>query len=163
MGIYLLLGSNVGDKRRHLERARQAIGKTIGNIKNASSLYVSQPWGHVHQPEFINQALELEFDGEATQLLAKILEVETQIGRKRGEKWGPRTIDIDILYFGNEIHISTLLTVPHPELSKRRFALMPLCEIALDFVHPVLEISNRQLLRDCADNLKVKPDKKGSL
>jgi 2-amino-4-hydroxy-6-hydroxymethyldihydropteridine diphosphokinase len=153
---YLLTGGNIGDKKGNLIRAGCLIEQYCGSIKNRSALYETSAWGNTSQPSFLNQALEIETSLTARQLVRKILKLEKQMGRVRSEKMGPRIIDIDILFFNREIHTTRLLTIPHPQLPYRRFALIPLAEIAPSYIHPVLNLSVAILLQQCLDNLDVK-------
>lgn len=153
---YLLTGGNIGDREEQLATARQLITQTCGTITGSSSLYETAAWGNTDQPAFLNQALAIETMLTARQLLRHILKIERQMGRVRKEKYGPRIIDIDILLFNNEIHNYPLLKLPHPELQNRRFALLPLGEIAAETVHPVFHLTIEQLLAACTDVLEVK-------
>ena len=154
-GIFLLLGSNQGDRSLSLTKARNAIEDQIGPIKNASTLHNSSPWGIKDQPDFLNQVIEVRVHMNPFELLETIENIEIELGRIRFEKWGPRIIDIDILYYGNQIIQTEKLIVPHPGIPERRFTLEPLNEIAPDFTHPVLQKSNSDLLVLCEDNLEV--------
>lgn len=153
---YLLTGGNIGDREEQLATARQLITQACGTITGSSSLYETAAWGNTDQPAFLNQALAIETMLTARQLLRHILKIERQMGRVRKEKYGPRIIDIDILLFNNEIHNYPLLKLPHPELQNRRFALLPLGEIAAETVHPVFHLTIEQLLAACTDVLEVK-------
>jgi len=119
-------------------------------------MYETAAWGKTNQPSFLNQALELDTSLTAAQLIRCLLKTEKMMGRVRVEKYGPRIIDIDILLFNNEIHNNHLLKLPHPEMQNRRFALLPLAEIAPDVMHPVLNKSIVELLNECSDLLEVK-------
>ena len=153
---YLLLGSNLGDSEKYLRDAMQLIGLRLGKIIKISSLYCTASWGKHDQPDFINQVLALETELSARDLLTGILAIESELGRERNEKWGSRTIDIDILLYGSEIIDQTDLKIPHPFLHQRRFCLEPLCEIAPELIHPFLDREMNLLLTDLSDNLSVK-------
>ncbi|MBL7742745.1 MAG: 2-amino-4-hydroxy-6-hydroxymethyldihydropteridine diphosphokinase [Chitinophagaceae bacterium] len=153
---YLLTGGNMGEREQYLALAREWIGKECGEITKASSLYETAAWGKTDQPAFLNQALEIHTTLNAKQLIRHILKVEKKMGRIREEKYGERIIDIDIIFFNNEILTTTFLKVPHPEMQNRRFVLTPLAEIAAEFMHPVLLKTVAELLKDCPDPLEVK-------
>jgi 2-amino-4-hydroxy-6-hydroxymethyldihydropteridine diphosphokinase len=154
--VFLLLGSNLGDAQSTLSKAKAAIEKSVSKIYACSSIYVTQAWGREDQPDFLNQVIAMTYRGTARALLKQLLEIETFLGRTRQQKWAPRTIDIDILFFGDEIIEEPDLQVPHPEIANRRFTLMPLNEIASGFIHPKLNKTIAQLLRECPDPLAVK-------
>jgi 2-amino-4-hydroxy-6-hydroxymethyldihydropteridine diphosphokinase len=142
---YLSLGSNVGDREDHLRDAIARLG-TKGRIVSVSSFYETEPVEFTDQAWFLNCALALESTTTPEQLLAEILEIERQMGRRRMQRKGPRTIDIDILLCGDAILDTPALTVPHPAMHLRRFVLEPLAEIAPAVLHPVLKKTIRQLL-----------------
>ena len=143
----------MGDRKMNLARARNLIGERCGELKKISSIYETAAWGKVDQPVFLNQSLEINTPLKPKALLQQILEIEKQLGRIRHEKYGPRIIDIDILFYNDEIYNDSLLTVPHPALQYRRFALKPMNEIAPNFVHPVLKKTIAKLLEECPDDL----------
>jgi 2-amino-4-hydroxy-6-hydroxymethyldihydropteridine diphosphokinase len=153
--VYLLTGGNMGDRERSLAMASELIGTECGQIIKTSSLYETAAWGKMDQPAFLNQALEIETTLNATQLIRHILKVEKKMGRVREEKYGERMIDIDIIFFNNDILKTTFLKLPHPEMQNRRFVLVPLAEIAPDAIHPVFLKTVTELLKDCADKLEV--------
>ncbi|HEV7780760.1 MAG TPA: 2-amino-4-hydroxy-6-hydroxymethyldihydropteridine diphosphokinase [Chitinophagaceae bacterium] len=153
---YLLTGGNLGDREQQLATARELISAKCGTITTASSLYETAAWGNTDQPSFLNQALELATSLTAPQLIRKMLKIEKQMGRIRKEKYGPRIIDIDMLLFNDEKHNYSFLRLPHPEMQHRRFALLPLAEIAPGVIHPVLKKTIRELLDECKDELPVK-------
>ncbi|HEX4878166.1 MAG TPA: 2-amino-4-hydroxy-6-hydroxymethyldihydropteridine diphosphokinase [Chitinophagaceae bacterium] len=153
---YLLTGGNLGKREENLALARTLITRQCGEITAVSSLYETAAWGKTDQPSFLNQALKLETIHHARQLMRKLLKIEKMMGRVRKEKYGPRLIDIDILLFNEEIHHYQLLKLPHPEMQNRRFALLPLAEIAPEAFHPVLKKTVASLLQECKDPLNVK-------
>jgi 2-amino-4-hydroxy-6-hydroxymethyldihydropteridine diphosphokinase len=142
--VYLSLGSNVGDRAGNLKAAIDRL-RTLGEVSAVSSFYETEPVEFTAQAWFLNCAVTLETDKTPKDLLAGILDVEQQLGRRRGQKKGPRIIDIDILLFGNSIVEESGLTIPHPSMQERRFVLEPLAEIAPDVLHPVLKRSIREL------------------
>jgi 2-amino-4-hydroxy-6-hydroxymethyldihydropteridine diphosphokinase len=155
--VYLLIGGNVGDRRGNLRQAVTAIDESCGgHVVRQSAIYETAAWGKTDQQAFLNQALLLSTSFTPTHLLQQILQTEVLLGRIRQERYGPRIIDIDILFFNDDIINDPALTVPHPEVQNRRFALTPLQEIAPGLVHPVLKKSVDQLLQECPDMLEVK-------
>jgi 2-amino-4-hydroxy-6-hydroxymethyldihydropteridine diphosphokinase len=152
---YLLTGGNMGQREDHLAQAKELLQQHCGTITAASSLYETAAWGNTDQAAFLNQALELQTTLNARQLIRRILKIEKSMGRIRAEKYGPRIIDIDILLFNQEKHNYHFLKLPHPEMQNRRFALLPLTEIAGTVVHPVFNKTITQLLEECGDELPV--------
>ena len=153
---FIALGSNIDSPLLHVRRALRDIDELLETaLLKVSSLYETAAWGKTNQPAFLNQALEIETTLNARQLIRHILKVEKKMGRVREEKYGERLIDIDILFFNNEIHKTTFLKVPHPEMQNRRFVLVPLAEIAPDAVHPVFLKTVTEFLKDCTDKLEV--------
>ena len=153
---YLLIGGNLGNRKENLSKATELIREQCGTVVKASSLYETAAWGMTEQPSFLNQALEIATSLNAKQLMRTILKIEKMMARVRKEKFGPRTIDIDILFYENEIHDLLFLKIPHPELQNRRFVLVPLAEINSELQHPVLKKTIAELLEECPDNLEVK-------
>ena len=153
--VYLLLGGNIGDRFQCLQEATKAIEKTCGNIIQQSSLYETAAWGIEDQDPFLNQVLQLATTLEADDLLSRLLSIEETLGRKRDIKYGPRSIDIDILFYNNAIIELEGLKVPHPRMHLRRFVLEPLCELAPQKMHPLLHKTVARLLADCPDPLAV--------
>lgn len=152
---YLCLGGNLGDRERNLESALELLNKHAGKVRSASSVYETASWGNTGQPNYLNQAIEIETQLPAPDLLQKCLFVEHELGRTRNVKWENRPIDIDILFFNNEIIDLPELKVPHPLLHERLFVLYPLNDIAPDLVHPVIGKKINELLKTCPDRLKV--------
>jgi 2-amino-4-hydroxy-6-hydroxymethyldihydropteridine diphosphokinase len=154
--VYLLLGTNLGDRFDNLEKAVQLLAQQTGEVTQKSAVYETAPWGVNDQPPFLNQVVNLQTEMAPDVLLEKVLDIEQQLGRKRLRKWGERLIDIDILYFEDMIINAERLQVPHPELHNRRFTLVPLQEIAPDFIHPIFAQTTTELLEECPDKLEVK-------
>ena len=153
---YLLTGSNLGKRKENLDKAGELIVTHCGSIIKASSVYETAAWGKTEQPNFLNQALQIDTALNAKQLIRHILKVEKLMGRARKEKYDPRIIDIDILLFNDEKHNYPFLKIPHPEMQNRRFALIPLAEIAPSVIHPVSKKTIAELLKECPDQLEVK-------
>lgn len=155
-GIFLLLGSNVGDRHDNLLKTIGLLND-CGVVLRTSSVYVTAAWGNTNQPDFLNQVIEMDTLFDPKLFLHSTQEIEARLGRERTEeKWGPRTIDIDILFFRNQVIVSENLVVPHPQIQNRKFALVPLRELAPDFVHPTLFKTIAQLDDECTDTLEVK-------
>ena len=152
---FLLLGSNLGKRAQVLKNAATIINNKIGKVKTYSSIYETLAWGNEDQPAFLNQVITVETSLSPQELLITINQIEDDLGRIRHEKWGERLIDIDILYYDDTIISSKELTVPHPEISNRKFTLIPLVEITPDFIHPVIGKTQKELLTDCSDELEV--------
>lgn len=153
---YLLLGSNLGNRLSYLEQAKQLIAEACGNIINESGIYETAAWGITEQPSFYNQVIVLQTNLAPDLLMQSLLNIEEQIGRKRAIKYGPRIIDIDILLINSLIQTTDLLSLPHPFLPERRFALLPLAEVAPLLLHPLANKNILELLKDCSDTLEVR-------
>lgn len=156
INVLLLLGSNLGDRQLFLKKAIDLIEHDIAHISKASSIYETQSWGKTDAPDYLNQVILLETSLSARAVLQRILGIEQLLGRRREEKWGSRTIDIDILFYGDSVINEPGLHIPHPELHNRRFTLEPLAEIAPDFKHPVLNKSILAIKNELVDTLIVK-------
>jgi len=152
---YLLIGGNLGDRAAYLEQAIKQIEALCGRITHTSSIYETAAWGNTNQPAFYNQAIQLTTSLPPETLLAQLLAIEIEMGRVRTQKYGPRTIDLDILMIDDTILDSPSLSIPHPQLQNRRFALLPLNEIAPALHHPVLDKTIHELLLNCPDTLDV--------
>lgn len=153
---YLLLGSNLNNKLSQLNTALNSILAQSIIVKTFSSIYQTKAWGNVNQDDFLNVVFQVETKLTAKQLLENLLNIELQMGRIRGqEQWMPRLIDIDILYYNDEIIQLPDLIIPHPFLQKRRFTLIPLNELAPNFMHPVFNLTNAKLLELCEDECDV--------
>lgn len=153
---FLGLGSNIGDRLGFLQSAIAELERAEGiSIVGASLIYETEPVGKKDQPDFLNMALEIEADADVTALHATCKEIERRIGRSGTERWGPREIDIDLLYYGDAVISTNRLTVPHPEIVTRRFVLIPLAELDSDFIDPVRHRSIGELLALCADTCRV--------
>lgn len=153
--VYLLIGSNEGNREQTLASAREKIDLRAGKILQCSEVYETEAWGKEGLPPHLNQAVLIQSPLEPLVLLNVLQQIELELGRKRLDKWGLRTIDIDIIYFENLILHQQQLQVPHPLLHLRRFVLVPLVEIAPDFLHPSLLKTNKELLTALKDPLKV--------
>jgi 2-amino-4-hydroxy-6-hydroxymethyldihydropteridine diphosphokinase len=145
--VYLSLGSNLGDRERNLRDALDRLAEPRLRILRVSALYETEPQDVCNQPWFLNAVAEAETDFFPKQLLARIQKIEQQLGRKRGRPKGPRTIDIDILLYGQSVIESAELTVPHPRLAERRFVLEPLAELVPGLRHPLTRRTMREMLQ----------------
>jgi 2-amino-4-hydroxy-6-hydroxymethyldihydropteridine diphosphokinase len=152
--LVLLLGSNIGDKSRNLMRAMERLDAMFGIPLEVSSVMETPPWGKTDQDSFLNMALVYSSNIKPAVLLDSILNLEIDLGRVRQEKWGPRLIDIDIIFYGNMVYQSDVLEIPHPYMHQRKFVLEPLMEIIPDFVHPLLEKKVSVLLQDLVETEK---------
>ena len=154
MNVFLLLGSNMGDRLSLLHEARTLLAAHAGAVVGQSGCYESEPWGFEADTLFMNQALQIDTRLTPMQLLSAIQRIERQLGRERTTPPGvyaSRPIDIDILFYDNLVIDTPALTVPHPLLHRRRFALLPLCDLAPDYTHPVLHKTISELLQQCGD------------
>lgn len=152
---YLLIGGNLGNRESNLSKTCGYIEANCGRILRRSMIYETAAWGKTDQPDFLNQAIDLHTALSPFSLLESLLDIELKLGRQRGEKFGPRIIDIDILLYNDEIIREKDLVIPHPQMAQRRFVLVPLADIAGDKMHPVLGISISEMLKQCPDPLAV--------
>ncbi len=151
-GIYLLLGSNMGNQLEYLRKAKKLLVQNGMKIVDESSIYETAPWGGENQNWFLNTVFQIETSLSAKELLKHTLSVENQLGRIRTKKWGERCIDIDLLYYHNQILTSTELTIPHLGIPDRRFTLIPLAELCPLKEHPQKRKNHVELLADCPDS-----------
>ena len=153
---YLIIGGNKGDKLQNLKQAITLLEEKVGHITQLSDIYITAAWGNENQPDFYNQAICIESKLSAQAILQTNLSIEEGLGRIRTEKkWMERTMDIDILFYNDEVIDTDTLTIPHPHLQDRKFVLIPLNQIAPNFVHPITKKSINKLLTDCKDALEV--------
>ncbi|MDD3049844.1 MAG: 2-amino-4-hydroxy-6-hydroxymethyldihydropteridine diphosphokinase [Candidatus Cloacimonetes bacterium] len=148
MNVFLGLGSNIGDKKKNLDRAVSLLGQDPKiEVLKKSSYIDTKPYGKLDQPDFLNCVIEIKTTYTPHDLLSRCLSIEKIVGRTQGEKWGPRIIDVDILFYNNKIVNTLNLILPHPEVHKREFALRSLKEIAPNFKHPILKTRMLDLYR----------------
>lgn len=152
---YLLLGSNMGNREDFLSKALTEINASIGKITKKSKIYQTEPWGEKEQEDFLNIAVEVETKLKPKKILEKIHEIEKLLDREETYKWGPREIDIDILFYGEEMISEMDLTIPHPFIHERKFTLIPLAEIAPELYHPIMGANIMDLLLECEDQSEV--------
>ena len=156
--VLLLLGSNLGNRELLVNQACSMIEERCGKIVAKSRLYESEPWGFDAEQWFLNQVIRIDTSLSPDELMKTLLAIECEMGRDRTvphDGYVSRPMDLDILYFGDDIVDTELVTAPHPRLHLRRFTLLPLCDVAPDMVHPRLKMTNRQLLEACRDTGKV--------
>lgn len=160
---YIGLGSNLGDRRGHIEAALERLARLPhSRLRGVSSVIETEPAGLAEQPRFLNAVAVLETDLTPHDLLAELQEIEADLGRVRTRRWGPRTIDLDILLYGDFIINSEHLTIPHPRMTQRRFVLEPLVEVAPEARHPVLGRTAAQLLADLERTSDAEAGPKGA-
>lgn len=154
--LYILLGGNLGDKHLVFSEARLRLSQQVGTITIQSAIYETEPWGFESDDIFWNQVLEISTELSPEEVLKQTQQIEHDLGRiRKANQYDSRIIDIDILFYGDLIIKTENLVVPHPRIQERKFALVPLSEIAPELIHPVFLKSIRQLLAECTDQLKV--------
>lgn len=144
--LVLSLGSNLGNRYVYLAFAKREITEAFQTTITSAQCYETPPWGEENQSNFLNTAVALEVDLPIYSILAKLQQIENNLGKVKIKKWGPRSIDLDILFYGSEIISDPLLNVPHPHLHTRAFVLAPLVDILPEFIHPTLGLSITELL-----------------
>lgn len=155
--VLLGMGSNLGDKREYLRTGLAMLAQKAGTIESVSAIYESEPWGVKGQESYYNLAVMLKTERLPLELLDVVQKIEDECGRKRQERWGSRTLDIDLLLYENYIFTMPDLVVPHPRLTERNFVLWPLAEIAPDLVHPQKRLKVVELKESCPDTGWIKP------
>ncbi len=154
--VYLLTGGNIPDRYAYMEEARDWINKRLGKIIQESAIYETEAWGPIEQAAYLNQVLLIHTTLSPEEVLEGLQAIELLMGRKRKEKWGARVIDIDILFYNDDIINTPRLKIPHPWIAKRNFTLVPLLEIAPTLQHPVTKKSIAEIAELCEDLLDVK-------
>ena len=154
MNIIILLGSNLGDRLANLQQAITSIA-SFSTILQQSNIYQTAAWGNTDQADFLNQAIEIQTQQTAENLMHALLAIESQMGRVRLQKWEPRIIDLDIIFYESAIHTTDFIQIPHPEMQNRAFVLKPLLDLIPNFEHPILKQTISQLWEKCPDQLEV--------
>lgn len=156
--VYLVIGGNEGDRERNITSTCELVSERIGKIVSSSSIYESEPWGFSCEHNFLNQALCVETSLNPAALLMEISYIEDKLGRvrKTGETgYQSRTADVDIIFYDHALMVTPDLVIPHRHMQDRSFVLKPLCEIAPDYVHPILSVTVKELCNLCTDKSKV--------
>ncbi len=155
--VFLGIGGNLGDRFNNIKTAIELISRKIAVPEKISSVYISEPWGFKHKKYFTNAVLMLKTEMSADEVFNIITGIETEMKRQRtGTGYEGRTMDIDILFYGKEIIKTDNLTIPHPKIQERLFVLMPMSEIAKDFIHPIMKKNILELLKNCPDTGKIR-------
>jgi 2-amino-4-hydroxy-6-hydroxymethyldihydropteridine diphosphokinase len=155
--VFLGLGTNLGDREALINKSLEHITESVGPVIASSGIYETEPWGFESGTDFLNLVVQVHTDLNPAKLLKTLAIIENQLGRKRGNsKYISRTIDIDILLYGNRVINRSDLKIPHPLIQERRFVLVPLCDLAPELVHPVLNKTFAALLKECRDDRNVK-------
>jgi len=154
--LYILLGGNLGDKQKVFSEARERLSLQVGTITNQSAIYETEPWGFESDDIFWNQVHEISTSLSPEEVLLQTQQIEHELGRiRKANQYDSRIIDIDILFYGDQIIKTENLVVPHPRIQERKFALVPLSEIAPELIHPIFLKSIKQILVECTDPLRV--------
>ncbi len=154
--VYFLLGGNIGNREELLSEAIRKMTNQLGKYIQSSSLYETEPWGFTHEQNFLNQVVIFDSELAALDILDKTQAIEKELGRvRKTTQYCERTIDIDILFYGDEQIENERLSVPHPRIQERSFALYPLKELIPEFIHPILKKSIKQLRNECTDELEI--------
>ncbi len=154
-GIFLSLGANIGNPLAQLKQATEAIEHHLGAVVESSRYYLTEPWGNPDQDDFYNQVIKVDTKLNPLAVLQHALQIEKNMGRKRTEDWGPRVIDIDVLFYNQLVIDSDILKIPHPNLHNRNFILIPFLDIAPEFIHPIFKISIEELYQQSTDEQEV--------
>jgi dihydroneopterin aldolase / 2-amino-4-hydroxy-6-hydroxymethyldihydropteridine diphosphokinase len=154
--VFLGLGSNIGDRQAYLARAAKGLRSLPrSSCTSVSSVYETEPYGEANQPPFLNAVMEIETGLEPPELFVYLKQMEQDLGRSHTERWGPREIDLDLLLYDGVVYSDAGLTVPHADLDRRKFVLVPFAEIADDVVHPISGLTIGELRSSCTDSSRV--------
>ncbi len=149
---YIAFGSNKGNRLEYILKALELL-KELGVIKKVSTVYESEPWGVLKQEKFLNGVIEFSTKLEPIKLLFELKRIEELVGRQKGERWGPREVDLDIVLYENYIIMLSFLRIPHPYMTERDFVLFPLLELNPDIVHPITKVKLREYAKNLPNRL----------
>ncbi len=156
INVFLALGSNMGDRLGNIKKAEAMIDRRIGRVARRSSYYETSAWGVTNQADFINSVIMINTMLSPREILEENQKIERELGREiTGERWGPRVVDVDILFYGKRVIRDKGLEIPHPQIPNRMFVLVPMMEIAEDFEHPILKKDMITLYSECTDSSDV--------